>query len=151
MPPKSFKFRLQNILDYKQKREDEEKEKLAKLMQALSAEEKVLSNFQHMLAREKEEYREKQRVGTLNLDELKMYHAYIKKIENDIVFQTQKIQKLKVEIENQRQQLLKATQEKKVFEKLKDKHHEDFVKEIEEEERKMIDELATVRYKKEGN
>ena len=151
MPPKSFKFRLQSILDYKKKREDEEKEKLAKLMQALSAEEKVLLNLQHLLAREKEEYREKQRAGTLNLEELKMYHAYIKKVENDIVLQTQKIQKLNAEVENQRQQLLKATQEKKVFEKLKDKHHGDFLQEIEEEERKMIDELATVRYKKEGN
>jgi len=150
MPPKVFRFKLQTVLDLKQKIEDDEKEKLAKLIQEKIREEQILERLKQAEVQARTELREKQQAGKLDIDELRRYDSHLKRLANAIISQNLRLKELDIRIETQRQVLLKASQDKKIYEKLKEKHQEVFIQEQEEEERKFIDELATSRYKREG-
>jgi flagellar protein FliJ len=150
MPPKVFRFKLQTVLDLKQKIEDDEKEKLAKLIQEKIREEQVLERLKQAEIQARNEIREKQQAGKLDIDELRRYDSHLKRLANAIISQKLRLKELDIRIEDQRQVLLKASQDKKIYEKLKEKHKEVFLQEQEDEERKFIDELATSRYRREG-
>lgn len=146
MPPKKFRFKLQSILDYKQTREDEEKEKLAGLIGEKARQEEHLAALKAQKAADQQEMRRRQQAGALDVEELKRYNQHLKTLERAIENQLLLIQELAVRIEAQRQALVKASQEKKVYEKVKEKHRDTFLQEEDAEERKLIDELATLRY-----
>jgi flagellar protein FliJ len=146
MSPKSFKFRLQSILDYKQDLEDKEKEKLAKILQELEQ----AKNYKRMLEQRKvqaqAELKEKQKVGGIDVNQLKFYTNYLKKLDKDILYTAVMIEQIKAREREQRQALLKAAQERQTYEKLKEKHKEEFDEEEAEIERKLIDEMATIGF-----
>lgn len=146
MKLKKFKYKLQSILEIKKKKEEEEKEKLAKLFRKLAEEEQKLDDLKSQESLTREELRKAQIKGNVDLNKVKMHHAYLKKLENLIINQQIYIKEVEAEIERQRNALIKATQEKKTYEKLKEKHLERFIEEAEKEERKFIDELATMRH-----
>ena len=144
--PKSFKFRMQSILDHKQDLEDREKEKLAKVIQRLEQAKAYLANMEKKQELTQIELKEKQRAGELNINELRIYNAFLKKLAQDILNARLMIEQIKAEEREQRQLLLKAAQDRQAFEKLKEKHKEVFDAEEEDKERKLIDELATIKF-----
>lgn len=146
MPPKTFKFKLQSILEYKKKVEEEEIRKLAELKVLQKREQEKLEFLKMTKVEEMRTLTEKSAQGVLNVSEIQMYHAHIKKLDKEITEQEIRLQQIAIEVEEQRQRLLEASKEKKIYEKLKEKHKATFLAAIEEEERKFIDELATMRY-----
>lgn len=146
MPPRNFKFKLQIVLDVKEKREEEEKEKLAKLFKLKADEEAVLAKLEREKFDTLEELKEKQKTGGINVEKIKMYHAHLKKLDHRITNQKLRLTEIDIAIDKQREALLEATKEKKTFEKLKEKHYDEWLKELDAEERKFIDELATIRF-----
>ena len=146
MARKAFKFRLQSILDYKQDMEDKEKEKLAKILAELDKAIKYKAFLEQKREQAKLELKEKQKKGGVDVNQLRFYTNYLKKLDNDIVQATIQIEKIKVKEREQRQALLKAAQERQVYEKPKEKHRQQFEEEEAERERKLIDELATIKF-----
>jgi len=148
MAGKKFKYKMQSILNIKEKLEEEEKDKLGRLLFEKANEEAVLAQLRARKANSQQEMKDKQRQGAMDVEELKRYDAHLKKMEFLIENQILRIKELDVRIEKQRQAVIKATQERKMFEKLKEKHKERFMMEQETEERKFIDELAISRYQR---
>lgn len=144
--PKSFKFRMQSILDHKQDLEDKEKEKLAKVIQRLEQAKTYLANLEKKRELTQIELKEKQRAGELNINELRIYNAFLKKLAQDIINVMLMIEQIKAEERAQRMVLLKAAQDRQAFEKLREKHKAVFDAEEDEKERKLIDELATIKF-----
>jgi flagellar protein FliJ len=151
MAVKKFRFKLQSVLDLKQKLEDEEKRKLADLMQLQAQEERKLLHLQQTRAQRIQEFKEKQCQGGINVTELQMYSYIIEKLKNDIINQQLRLKEIAIRIEEQRQALIKATQERKTYEKLKEKRHQAWIDEEEYEEKKFIDELATIKFAREAS
>ncbi len=137
---------MQSILDHKQDLEDKEKEKLAKILQRLEQAKQYLVNLEHKRDVTRFELKEKQRAGELDIIKLKIYNQYLKKLDSDIINVKLMIEQIKVEEREQRQNLLKAAQERQTFEKLKEKHREQFLAEEAEKERKFIDDLTTIKF-----
>jgi len=137
---------MQSILDHKQNLEDKEKEKLAKILRRLQQAKDYLAALERQRDQARIELKEKQRAGELNIDELQIYNHFLKKIDNDIINVKLMIEQIKVEEREQRKNLLKAAQERQAFEKIKEKHKEQFMAEEAEKERKLIDELATIGF-----
>ncbi len=150
MGRKSFKFKLQSILEFKIKMEDEEKRKLAELMQLQAREEQVLVQIQQMRMMRIQEYKEKQGQGGINVTDLQMYAYTIEKLKHDIINQQLRLKEIAIAVEQQRDNLLKASQEKKIYEKLKEKQHQAWIDAEEFEEKKLIDELATIKFAREA-
>jgi flagellar protein FliJ len=148
MGRKRFRFKLQSVLELKIKLEDEEKRKLADLIALQAREEQVLYQLQQQRAAMILEFKEKQ-CGGINVTELQMYSYTIEKLKNDIINQQLRLREIAIRIEEQRQRLIEATQEKKIYEKLKEKQQEAWLAEEEYEEKKLIDELATIKFARE--
>lgn len=145
MAEKAFKFRLQAVLDYKQELEDREKEKLAKILAELRQAIEYKRQLEEMRAQAREELKEKQRAGEVDINLLQFYTHYLKKLDKDIVQAALEVEKIKAREREQRQALLRAAIERRTYERLKEKHKEVFDAEMAEIERKLIDELATIK------
>lgn len=146
MPPKIFKFKLESVLEYKKKIEEEEQRELARLKEILRQEQERLEHLKMTKAEEMKELVEKSSQGLLNVAEIQMYHSHLKRLDKEIASQEITVQRAAIDVEEQRQKLINASKEKKTYEKLKEKHKTAFELAIDEEERKFIDELATMRY-----
>ncbi len=151
MPARTFKFRLQTVLEYKQKREEEEQRELARLKEVLAKEQRKLYTLKHLQETRRDELSKKSERGRLNVEELKMYHEQQKKLAREISAQQIRVQQAEGDVEIQRQKLLEATKEKKTYEKLKEKHLEVYQNEVNEEERKLLDEIATTKFDRVGD
>ena len=146
MAQKKFVYRLQKILEFKEKKEEEEKEKLAKLMEQEVRERQIKAQLQQKLVDTQQVLRDKQAAGTLNVEELRFYPGHIKNIENQIKNQELRLQELAIRIREQRNALMKAAQERQVYEKHKEKCQEEWQAEIDHAEAVMLDELATINF-----
>lgn len=145
---KKFKFKLQSVLDIKIKNEDDEKRKFADVMQLQAREEQVLAQMHQKRTRLVSELKEKQGAGGINITELQIYSRGIERVKNDIISQEIRLREIAIMLEEQRRILIEATQEKKIYEKLKENQHKAYVEEEEFAERLLIDELATLKYAK---
>lgn len=146
MAQKRFTYRLQKILEFKEKKEEEEKEKLAKLMEQLEEEKRIKAALEQKLVSVQEELRNKQALGTLNVEELRFYPGHIKNIKNQIRNQELRLQELAIRIREQRNALMKAAQERQVYQKHKEKCQEEWQAEMDRAEAIMLDELATINF-----
>lgn len=149
MGQKRFKYRLEKVLEFKRKKEDDEKEKLAKLLQQEEHERQVKAQLEARLAGVRVELRDKQRNGTLDVNELRFYPQHIKHLENMIVNQELRLKELAIRIMEQRMNLMRAAQERQTYEKHKENSQEQWQAEVDAEEAKMLDELATLKYARE--
>ncbi len=151
MPAKKFVFRLQTVLELRLKREEEEKKKLGELIAWQKQEEGILAQMVGKEQATRASLKEKQALGQfLHIDELQRIAAFLKKIAKDIEAQKAKLVEIAKRIEEQRVALLKAVQERQILEKLKENQYNEWVFEVEQEEAKVLDELATLKYAREG-
>jgi len=72
-------------------------------------------------------------------------------MEEQIRLQEAKIVQIENELELARIKLNQVVQERKIHEKLKEKQFEDFLQEINNQEKKEIDELISYQYNKNGD
>ncbi len=146
MPAKRFVYRLQKILEFKEKKEEEEGKKLNALIQQEAAERQKKAMLEQKLVDTQATLRNKQANGTLNVEELRFYPGHIKNIEAQIKNQELRLQELAIRIREQRNALLKAAQERQVYQKHKEKCQEEWQAEIDMAEAIMLDELATLNF-----
>lgn len=146
MGQKRFRYRLQQILDLKIQAEEDEKEKLAKLIQEQEQERQVKAQLEAKLVQIREELYVRQHNGTLDVNSLRFFPQHIEFVKGQIVNQELRLKEMAIRINQQRDNLLKAAQERQSYEKSKEKAKEKWEAEIEQEENKMLDELATLKY-----
>ncbi|MGM0379518.1 MAG: flagellar export protein FliJ [Bacillota bacterium] len=139
-----FNFKYDKLLSYKKELEDEIKNELAIEIQKLT---KLKNKLEDMKKKQKE---------YLNFIDKEIHKknkaSYLVQINNNKIYFSKEINKIKNEIKNQnkkiskkRNELMLAVQETKKFEKIKEKDFEKFVKEFEDKEVKEIEEI--VNYK----
>ena len=137
-----FRFKLQRVLDLKLKQEDEKKNQIATLMQAIKTKEDELE----ALISEK-----KQKEFSLNDNRKRGISILeIRNINQYLLFLDKKINTLRIEIRSmesnlnqKRQEYLELQKERKTFEKLKEKDYEKYLYNEKKEEEKMIDQIVT--------
>ena len=141
-----FVYRLQRVLEISIRKEDEEKEKLAKLLQEEENEKKVKVQLQQQLAGTLADLKKRQQERSLDISALRTYPARIKFLENKIVSQDLRLKEMAIKITEQRGNLMRAAQERQKYEKHKESSKEKWMAEIEAKEATMLDELATLKY-----
>lgn len=146
MPPKRFRYRLEKVLEIKRKAEEDEKHKLAALRQEKAHEEQVKVQLEQTLENVHLELKTKRLSGQLNINELRWFPQHIKNLEGKIKYQELRIKELEIRIEEQIQALAKAMMERKAYEKHKENSYEAWLKEVDAEEARLIDELATIKF-----
>lgn len=142
-----FKYRMQNILDIKQKLEESAKMEFSEANARVAAEEEKLSAIEmRKLAYEKEG--ESLRKEQLHVQEIKSNVQAISVLGGMVKAQEREVEKAKVIQEQKRLQLQEAMQERKIQEKLRENKFEEFIREENARESKEIDELTSYVYGK---
>lgn len=140
-----FIYKMQNILSMKEKLEDQAKTEFSAAGTALSLEEEKLRRIYEEIEAYQNQIR-KSTNETLDIQEMKWCHEAIavKKLQAEA--QSRQVVKAERNLELARIKLGEVMIDRKTHEKLKEKAFEIFVKELDEVEKKEIDELTSFSY-----
>lgn len=142
-----FVYRMQNILNIKQKLETQAQMAYSVANQKYLDEQKVLQ--QYLIRRVGYEKKLKEAVqGNLDLDEVAHARANVNDMKTIVRRQMMNVHTAEKEMEDARAALNEVMQERKVQEKLREKAFEEFKQELAAAETKEIDELVSYTYNK---
>jgi flagellar FliJ protein len=139
---KKFKFRLEPLLKIKAHIEREKQKHLALAAQQVVAQETYL----HELNRDRQAAQNEQRgylSGMLKPNLLLNYSRYFLKLKKNELTGSEILKVYRIEREKRRQDLLEATKQKKIYEKLKEHKKDSYQKEMETIIRKEQDDIAS--------
>ena len=137
-----FRFKLQRVLDLKLKQEDEKKNQIATLMQAIKTKEDELEAL--ISEKKQKEFslndNRKRGISILQIRNINQYLLFLDKKINTLRFE---ISSLESNLNQKRLEYLELQKERKTFEKLKEKDYEKYLYNEKKEEEKMIDQIVT--------
>lgn len=142
-----YKYRMQNILDIKEKLEESAKMEFGEANFRVMEEENKLSAIEErkrMYEAEGESLRREQ----LQVRDIKSNVQAISVLNGMVKKQEKELEKAKVIQEQKRMQLQEAMQERKIQEKLRENDFEKFIREEYAKESKEVDELVSYVYGK---
>lgn len=137
-----FIYRMQSILDIKEKMEEQAKMEFAAARMHLDEEEEKLQSLNNRKAAYEDKGREL-RKDSLKVREILENREAITLMEEFIAFQEHQVELAKSRLEDARYKLQVARQESKTQEKLKEKAFNAFMREENAREAKEVDELTS--------
>lgn len=143
-----FKFRLQSVLNIKEKKLEDERLKLGEIISTLEAQKDVLLELNDKKETLKNQLNSTLENSILDIQFVVNYKNYLERLEQDIKTQFEIIKKTQIELEEQQIQVSEAYKEVKVLEKLKEKQYKNFLFEYEQNQIKELDDITSSRQKK---
>ena len=145
---KKYSFRLQPVLEIREKALEDKRLEMAKVI-------KILNDYQDELKALEEKQisynLELENLSTsngfVNVSELAGYNDYIFRLEQEVKDKLMTIENTKKVLKIKQNEVNEALKEVKVLEKLKETQSEKFYKAIEKKEAEEIDDIATTRYR----
>ena len=134
---KRFSFPLQPVLDHRKRIEDEKQLVVAQRKRALDEAERELTRLNDEFRLHAAMLRDKHK--KLETRELQSIYAHLQFLDRCIVAQIRIVAERRVALDRARAELLEASKEKKVVEKLKERRRETFVLEEQRVEQKELD------------
>lgn len=142
---KRFAFRYQTVLDARERVEKQEEDVLQRLLARQRGEEAEADRLVAEEAMLRTAWTA-QVSGALDLDALLTMHASLDGMARKIEQQRHQVELAKARTDNQREILMKATQEAEVLRKLKQRDFDAWRIAIDKAENAMLDEIATLRH-----
>lgn len=142
-----FVFKLDSFLKVKEKLEEKSKVEYGKAISKLEYEKNLLQK----LINNKQQSIEKFKISIgkgVNPNFIKNINDFIKSNNNKIENQLKKVEEAVTFSEQKREELIITMKDKKVFETLKEKEKEAYLKEIIKKEQKIVDEVVSYKYSK---
>lgn len=140
-----FSYKLQSVLDIKQKLENQEKIAFGLASAKLSEEQELLQKLMIQKAGYDKQAR-KLVEGSIDILEVNACRKAIETMKSRIRTQMLEVHKAERQLEIVRKRLNEVMIERKTYEKLREKKFEEFKKEILYEEKKEVDELVSYTY-----
>ncbi len=141
----AYRFKLQVLLEYRRRVEEGLQIELSRILANLENAKQVLFSCQREKAYYEEELARKES-KEITLHESIMYRDYLRGIRNKIKLQRERITAIRGELDKKQAELLTATKQRKVMEKLKEKQGKKFLEEVQRKEGMFIDEVAIRRH-----
>mgnify|MGYP001161725654 FL=1 len=143
-----FVYRMQNILDIKNKLEVQARNSYAAARMKLSQEEEKLDRMFEQKKAYEENYRQ-QLSGNINILQINICKNAIELCKNQIKKQLVEVKVASLNLEAAQKHLGEVMKERKIQEKLREKAYEEFLQELNDQEKKEIDELVSFRFEQE--
>jgi flagellar export protein fliJ len=143
-----YKFRLQKILDVKEKEEDNKKNEVGKVNAEIAVVKTELEQIYKELEENgiKREKKNRQGASIQEVLELNKYCEYLKNIA--IKKKEKELQGLQEKLTIKKQEYMDSRKQRKSYETLKDKDYQKFVQKEAKEEEKVIDEIVSFTSRK---
>lgn len=138
---KSYKFKMDKVLEYRENVEKVKVEDFAKITHKLRREEEHLKDLQETLE-------EKKKVKQEDLYGMKMGFLYREKLKAEVDRQVSKVKEISVKAEAAQHVLIEARKDRKIMEMLKEKDQEKYRLERLSTEQKELDDLSVMRFAK---
>jgi flagellar FliJ protein len=145
---KGFKFRLQSVLDAREKKFEDSQLEFVKAQHRLQQEKQIMSNLLQELEKTTIGLEKVLNSGGIDNTLIFIHQNYIVTLKREIKLQQQRIEEAEKFLEEKNHLMLEALKAKKVMEKLKEKALEEFKESLNRHDLILIDEIATGRYKK---
>ena len=143
-----FVYRMQNILDIKNKLEVQARNSYAAARMKLSQEEEKLDRMFEQKKAYEENYRQ-QLSGNINILQINICKNAIELCKNQIKKQLVEVKVASLNLEAAQKRLGEVMKERKIQEKLREKAYEEFLQELNDQEKKEIDELVSFCFEQE--
>ena len=137
------KFKLEKVLELREKALEREKIKLADLQQKEKDAQEEINIVIEDIKSKNEEMEQDRANG--HFDFIEMYNKYIAVRQNDLALCQAKLQAAVQEVNKQKEVLKKSLNDLKVMEKLKAKHLLDYAEYVKKQENMQIDEINISR------
>lgn len=147
---KKFQFNLDKVLDYKGQILDSLRNEHAIVLEKVRRQEEQLEQEQARYAQLNREFRQAEAEG-ITIAEAMRYESGLRYLEGVIQRETRVLQQLQEEAERKRKQVVQARQETASLEKLKEKKHAAYLKDVQKSEELFIDELVSAARVMESN
>lgn len=147
-----FKFKLQKVLDYRKIKEEEKKRELSALLKEYNKQAEILNSLREKQAGLFLELKNLQK-EELNITQILFYYFYLQNLSSRIKKQIQLLEELDGKIVQKREEVIQASKERKIMEKLKERKYREFVYFLDRAEQIFLDEIsnsAFVREKEEN-
>lgn len=138
----AFKFRLQKILNLKEKAEENKKNEISVILREISNKEMQIENLN--IERD-EEIQNKERLNREGciVNQIIDVNNFISYIDQSIEIATDELGALEAKLKQKQDEYLEVRKEKKSFEKLKEKDYEKYKVKLAKEEEKVVDQIVT--------
>lgn len=143
-----FVYRMQNILDIKNKLEIQAKNSYAVARMRLNKEEEKLDGLFAQKKAYEDAYRQ-QLSGSIDVRQISICKNAIELSKNMIKKQLVEVKVASLNLEAAQKRLGEIMKERKIQEKLREKAYEEFLQELNDQEKKEIDELVSFRFEQE--
>ena len=142
-----FVYRMQNILNIKQKLETQAKMEYSDANQNYREQQEILNGYMIRRMQYEKHWKEEMK-GNIDLASVQHAREDANTMKTIVRRQMMEVHKAEKELEDAREKLNTVMQERKIQEKLRDKAFEDFKQELAHEETKEIDELVSYTHNK---
>lgn len=143
-----FNFRLQSILNIREKKLKDERLKLAGIISKLEEQKDILLEMNEKKENLENELNNSLDNRVLDIQTVVGFKNYLLRMSDDIKMQFEIIKRTQIELEEQQIEVSKAYKEVKVLEKLKEKQYKNFLFEYEQSQIKELDDITSSRQKK---
>ncbi|MBS4536052.1 flagellar export protein FliJ [Clostridium sp. D2Q-14] len=137
----NYDFRLQNVLNFKASTETEMVSKYNDAKQILRNAENVLIDYNKLKKKIENEKNNLSMSGRIK--DLKLYNQYIDQIKYQIKKQKEHVKNAEVKVESAKEELIEASKDKKIFQKLKEKDYNRYLEYEKKKEEIVVDEIVT--------
>ena len=141
-----FSFTLESVLTVKQKKLEDERIKLSKIMNELRAQKELLEKTIFEFEQNKKQADDYILKNNFHIEIITNFRLYGEKLAQKIKNQKEIIKKKELELKIQQKATNQAYIDVKTLEKLKEKQKEKYDKELLQEEFKMIDDIVSSRH-----
>ena len=138
-------FKLEAVLTHRRYREDTARQRLAAAARELNAARETLARQEKMRADYGRALRQKQ-ASSGSVMEFLMYTRYLDRLDEEVGRQRQRVQTLTAEKDTLRRDLMIRLKERKVIERLKERHQADVDQRERDREQKILSDMAISRY-----
>ena len=140
-----FVFSLETLLRHREDLEQKEKDELMKKNHRLQTE---VHHRDGLAAKYFETMKEmaRSRTGEVDARELDLYSLYAKRLTCEIDRSEKRLEKLREQVQEQKQAVVEASKKRKVLASLKARKEREFFSELEKQEHKDVDDLVVTRF-----
>ncbi len=137
----AYKFSLENVLTWRESQEDEAKRGFLICQEAQRKQEEILDT----IIAASEEIKQ-DAIGFDDINSLRQQYLYKNHLDSEIVKQQQTVSLYSNETEKMKEVFVDAQKERKIMDRLKEKHYDDYLFTMKAEEQKELDEMGTLRF-----
>ncbi len=139
-----FKFKLQQVLDYRGQLEDQAKMALGRALNELAVHQKCVDDLQaELVTQVSRGYND----GIRTVDERWMQDNYIRRLKEDLEKAVHRLGETELLVHRCRSDLMRKSQDRQLLNKLSEKQRDRYNHEESQKEQYTLDEMAGIRYR----